>query len=76
MQEPTPRSPHEAVEMFRDVRDRFTTLKLHGEMQQATEMAVGFLLGAGLPYAAAAVSLMAEKAYPKVDDWGWIKSLP
>ena len=44
------------------------------QLQSGLSLAVGILLGGGFPAAAAAVAILAERAYPDME-WSWPASL-
>lgn len=65
-------APHETIEKFREQRAVLTGVgpDVNAELIGSTCLAVGFLLGASLPGAAAAVSTLADRQHPGLT-WPW-----
>jgi hypothetical protein len=55
---------------FRRLRGEITTGHTDYQMQTGIALGIGVLIGGGFPGCAAAVSLLAEQAYPAVK-WAW-----
>ena len=64
--------PEDTMEAFHTQRAVLTGVgpDVHAELISGTCLAVGYLLGAGLPGAAAAISTLAERQHPEMH-WPW-----